>query len=86
MFDVPGVFVGHDVGFAVLEDGEEEGGDVGFAVGVSLVMWRGWVGGREGRREGEGIGSTKKGKMSWDRDGDGDKGDEIHMAEEGRKK
>lgn len=32
MFDMPGVFVGHDGWFAVVEDGGEEGGDVGFSV------------------------------------------------------
>ena len=56
MFDMPGVFVGHDVGFAVQEDGVEEVGDVGFAVvGLLDSCGKGWWGGEGG----EGGGKVK---------------------------
>ena len=45
MFDMPRVFVLHDFFFAVEQDVLEEGGDVGFAdlVAVLVGIGRGWV-------------------------------------------
>lgn len=61
MFDVPGVFVGHDGGFGVLEDVVEEVGDVGFSVFLGGFLVGGMV---EGGVEGF-LFLGKGGRLGW---------------------